>query len=152
MKKKKYILLIMLACVLSMPVAHAKTPVFITKHLKSTEIKEKQINIIAPPIAEHGDVVPVSIQQVMLGKNADHVKEIWLFNGDTKNQIAHYKLTPSSTAAGLATRIKMRNSGTLYAVARLSDGHLVSGQTNVKVTIGGCGGGGFEDTKTDKRH
>ena len=49
------------------------------------------------------------------------------------------------SANALKTRVRLRESSNIYAVAVLSNGDIVAGERFVKVTIGGCGGGGTSD-------
>lgn len=132
--------LLFLFTILVMPVVQAKMPGFITNIVKSSAIIPGQLVVVVPPIAENGDVVPVTIKHLLTEQPGLYFEEVWLFNGESKQQIAHF-IFDSSVKALISTRIKMRKTSTIYAVARMHDGSLVSGNKNVKVTIGGCGGG-----------
>lgn len=106
------------------------------------EIQEGQITLKAPELAENGTVVPVAIKSANVPANT-HIKEIAFYSANnTQCPIASYKLTPAMYSEGLGTRIKLAKTTDLYAVAQLDDGRLISGERKVKVTIGGCGGGG----------
>lgn len=108
----------------------------------ATDIIEGQIKLKAPELAENGTVVPVSIKQANLPENAN-VKEIAFYSANnTQCPIATYKLTPAMLSEGIGTRIKLAQTTNLYAIARLDNGQVISGERKVKVTIGGCGGGG----------
>lgn len=152
MKARHLIIVLLTFITLFASIAHAKVNNLISSTVGSSNIIPNRIIIKAPDIAENGAVVPISIKQVKINKQGVYVKEIWLFSDSHKNVIAHFKLGTTAIVEGLATRIKIGKSGTLYAVARLSDGRLISGKKSVKITIGGCGGGGgstnFSSTST----
>lgn len=106
------------------------------------EIIEGSISLKAPSLAENGSVVPLSISKVNLPANRT-VKEIAFYSGNnTRCPIASYKLTPAMLSEGLGARIKLASTTDIYAVATLDDGRVLAGESKVKVTIGGCGGGG----------
>jgi predicted secreted protein len=42
--------------------------------------------------------------------------------------------------AKVATRVKMRQSSNVFAVAMMADGKVLFAQKEIKVTLGGCGG------------
>lgn len=141
--KTRHLIIVLFTFIMSFTsIAHAKIHDLISSTVGSSNILPGRIIIDAPDIAENGAVVPVSINQVKLEKKGVHVKKIWLFSDSYEKAIAHFKLSSSSIVEGLATRIKMAKSGMVYAVAQLSDGRFISGKKSVKITIGGCGGGG----------
>lgn len=107
-----------------------------------TEVIEGRIRITAPELAENGGVIPVSINQVDLPGNAQ-VREIAFYSdNNTTCPVASYKLGPSMLSEGLSARIKLAKTANVYALATLDDGRVLVGEKQVKVTIGGCGGGG----------
>jgi len=123
--------------------AHAGIPDALSKHYESEPIQEHAITLRAPEVAEEGKVVPVSIGRISLPGKDLHVTEVSIYSGNNLNcPVSTYKLSPSAMAEGLAGRMRLAKSTTVHAIARLSDGSLISGEKNIKVTIGGCGGGG----------
>lgn len=129
-------------------IVQAKIHDLINSTVGSSNIISKRIIISAPDIAENGAVVTVGIKKVKLNKEGVYVKELWFFSDTYEKVIAHFKFGPSSIVEGLTTRIKMGKSGMLYAVARLNNGNLISGKKSVKITIGGCDGGGGSSLRT----
>lgn len=125
------------------PYALAKLPKNITAHFPSSTISTTGISIKAPDIAENGSIVSISIDSVE-HKNNTHITELWLYDQKRKAPLAHYKLSENTSAEGLKSRYKLRETSVIYAVARLSDGSMMSGHKTIKITIGGCGGGGGE--------
>jgi len=125
--------------------AAAMIPKNITDHFPSTRIATTGITIKAPAIAENGAVVNISIDSIHIKNNA-HVIELWLFDHFRTTPIAHYTLGKNTLVEGLSSRYKLVGSSVIYAIARLSDGRLISGHKAIKITIGGCGNGGSTTT------
>ena len=94
----------------------------------------QQIKIKAPDIAENGAVVPVSISSDLKGIESISI----LVSNNATPLIANFNL-PKDTLAYVATRIKMGKSSDVIAIAKVGD-KLYRAQSEVKVTIGGCGG------------
>ncbi|MEE8342984.1 MAG: thiosulfate oxidation carrier protein SoxY [Gammaproteobacteria bacterium] len=92
------------------------------------------VTLIAPPIAENGAVVPVSIST-----NLKNVESITIIaENNPFPLIANFQF--ASNMDGFAvTRIKMSNTSDVIAVVK-AGGKLYSARQEVKVTIGGCGG------------
>jgi sulfur-oxidizing protein SoxY len=92
------------------------------------------IKIKAPDIAENGAVVPVTVSTDI--KGAESISIIAEKNGTPL--CANYNLG-SSAQGYVACRIKMGKTSKVLAVVK-AGGKLHSGEKEVKVTIGGCGG------------
>lgn len=135
--------------IIQIPNALASLPKNIMDQFSSSSIVPSSITIKSPNIAENGAVVNISIDSIKVNNNA-HVSELWLFDQLRKTPIAHYTLNKNTIAEGLKSRYKLMGTTVIYAVARLSDGSMISGQKAIKITIGGCGGtsGDLDNAKT----
>ena len=122
--------------------AQKTLPSCISKHYGNKPISAERIKIKAPNIAENGAVVGVGVQTIEGLKRGEFVKEISFYNEFRKEPIATFFLSDKMKSDNLKTRIRLRESSNLYAVAKLDTGELIGGQSFIKVTIGGCGGGG----------
>ena len=143
MLRLKYSLHVCIICLFTFTsTAQAKIPTNILKDLKVTNTIENKIIIHAPDIAENGAVVPVSIEHVVLDDSNVFVTAVYIFSDIRKDPISQFKLGKSMLADGLATRIKLSRSSIVYVLAVLSNGQVLSAEKLIKVTIGGCGGGG----------
>lgn len=142
MKMRHLVIALFTSLMCFTPITQAKILNLINSTIGTSNITPNRIIINAPDIAENGAVVPMSIKKIKLETTTNHVTEIWFFSDSYHKAIAHFKFAENAIVEGIATRIKMSQSGMLYAVARLSDGRFISGKKTVKVTIGGCGGGG----------
>ena len=102
---------------------------------------EGRIKLDIPQIAENGFVVPLNIDVASPMTEADHVVALHVFaDGNPQPQVATFRFTPQSGKASTSTRIRLAQTENIIAVAEMSDGSLFTAKTNVKVTVGGCGG------------
>lgn len=103
--------------------------------------KEGRVSIKAPPIAENGNTVPLTAMVDSPMTETDYVKAVHIVaDGNPNPEVASFFFTPASGKAEVTTRMRMRKTQNVIAVAELSDGSLYRAVRNVKVTIGGCGG------------
>ncbi len=143
MNKKKLLISLFVCLIMQTPLlSHAKIPESISSQFAPANITADRIFIRAPAIAENGAVVGIEIQGIKDLPANVHVEQIDIFTPFRQEPIASFRLNKSLLPKGLKTRIKMQRSGWVYAVAKLSNGDVISGQHYIKVTIGGCGGGG----------
>jgi len=102
---------------------------------------EGRIELILPQIAENGNTVPIEISVSSPMSEADYVKSIYIFaDGNPNPNVATYHFTPANGEARFATRIRLAKTQNVIAVAEMSNGELYTAKSEVKVTIGGCGG------------
>ena len=97
----------------------------------------KGIIFSAPDIAENGAVVPIRIEvdvSVLPG-----VSKLYVIVEKNPNPVAAVFQVPSNTQPYAETRVKVAQTGNLYAVAE-AEGELYMMQRETKVTLGGCGG------------
>ena len=92
------------------------------------------VKLTAPEIAENGNTVPISV-------DAPGATEILvLATGNPTPGVAKFTFGPLAAKQSAATRIRLAQTQDVVAVAKLADGSFVRTASNVKVTIGGCGG------------
>ena len=105
-----------------------------------TPIKSGRITMDLPQIAENGDTVPMGFEIDSPMTTSDYVKAVHIFAEKNPNPVvATYRFTPDSGRAKISTRMRLRKSQNVVAVAEMSDGSVYMAKTPVKVTIGGCG-------------
>ena len=92
------------------------------------------IMLTTPEIAENGNTVPISIES----KKAIAIKILAL--GNPGPDVATFKFGPLSATRSASTRIRLRKTQDVLAIAQLEDGSFIQDIQQVKVTIGGCGG------------
>jgi len=119
--------------------AAAQTPTksveeWIAEFTGGSEVQEGGVTLTAPEIAENGNTVPISV-------SAENAAEILvLATGNPTPGVATIKFGPAAGARQLATRIRLAETQDVMAIAKLEDGSFRQAKSNVKVTIGGCGG------------
>ena len=106
-----------------------------------TSPTEGRIELTLPQIAENGNTVPIEISVDSPMSDADYVKSVHVFaDGNPNPNVATYNFTPANGEAHFATRIRLAKTQNIIAVAEMSNGELYMAKSEVKVTIGGCGG------------
>lgn len=98
------------------------------------DLGEGVISLTAPEIAENGNNVPVSF-------DAPGAIEVTLFaDGNPVPKIAGFNFGPLSGSRFASTRVRLSTTQNVIAIAKMEDGSYQMAKTEVKVTIGGCGG------------
>lgn len=101
---------------------------------KGDTSQSQDIEIKAPPIAENGAVVGVTVSSSL-----PNVESITILAEKNASPLAASFDLASNTEPFVGTRIKVAKTSDVIAVVR-SGGKLYSASREVKVTIGGCGG------------
>lgn len=100
-----------------------------------------RIVIEAPEVVENGNAVALSVSVQSPMSAADHVTDLWIAaDGNPNPGVLSVAFGPESGKAAVQCRIRLAQSQTVLAVARMSDGSLWSARREIKVTAGGCGG------------
>ena len=105
------------------------------------QIVSGRIKLDVPQIAETGLVVPISVEVDSPMTANDYVKSVHVFA--EKNPlpgVITYRFTPEAGKAAASTRMRLAETQDIVVVAEMSSGQLFSTRSEVKVTIGGCGG------------
>ena len=98
------------------------------------EVGTGDVSLTAPEIAENGNTVPIAV-------SSDSAVEIMvLAMGNPTPGVATFKYGPLAASRTASTRIRLAGTQDVVAIAKLADGSFVQASSNVKVTIGGCGG------------
>ena len=103
-------------------------------------ITRGHLSLDMPTAAEDGRVVPAIIESDLPMTAERYVKAVHLvvdFNPDA--HLAVYQLSPAIGTVSLSTRIKMKRSTWVRAIAETSTGELWAAYAHVNVTLNGCG-------------
>jgi len=114
---------------------------WIKKLTKGAKATEGKIKVNLPEIAENGNTVPVkvSVESPMTADN--YVKAVHLIaEGNPGPEVCSFYFTPMSGKANAAARVRLARTQNVIGIAEMSDGKIYMSKTQVKVTIGGCGG------------
>jgi sulfur-oxidizing protein SoxY len=113
----------------------------IKKIIGDKSANEGRITLELPQIAENGNTVPVTFEVESAMTDADHVKAVHIFaDGNPLPNVATVKFSPASGRARASTRMRLAKTQNVIAIAEMSDGSIYMAKSEVKVTIGGCGG------------
>ena len=105
------------------------------------EVGTGGITLTTPEIAENGNTVPFSVSVDSPMTDSDHVKTVHVFATKNPNpSVVSFNFTPASGKAEATSRMRLGSTQDVIAVAEMSDGKFYMTKTQVKVTIGGCGG------------
>jgi sulfur-oxidizing protein SoxY len=100
-----------------------------------------KIKLDVPEIAENGLVVPVNVEVESPMTEQDYVKAVHVFaDGNPAPGVVSYRFTPACGKASASTRMRLAQTQNIICIAEMSDGKLFMTKSNIKVTIGGCGG------------
>ena len=91
------------------------------------------ITLELPQVAEDGAFVPVTVDSRLPG-----TREILILVDVNPQPLAVRFTIPEGTEPFIATRIRMAQSGTVYAAVRTDEGLFATARA-AKVTVGGCG-------------
>ena len=91
------------------------------------------ITLELPQVAEDGAYVPITVGSRIAG-----TREILILVDGNPQPVAVRFTIPDGTEPFIATRIRMAQSGTVYAAVRTDDGFFATART-AQVTVGGCG-------------
>ncbi|MDE0992420.1 MAG: thiosulfate oxidation carrier protein SoxY [Rhodospirillales bacterium] len=113
----------------------------VSKLAGGKEIMSGKITLELPQIAENGNTVPLSVEVDSPMTDADYVKSVHIFaEGNPEPSVASFHFTPASGVAKASVRMRLAKTQNVVAVAEMSNGSIFQATTEVKVTIGGCGG------------
>jgi sulfur-oxidizing protein SoxY len=100
-----------------------------------------KVKLDVPEIAENGLVVPVNVEVESPMTDQDYVKAVHVFaDGNPAPGVVSYRFTPACGKAAASTRMRLAQTQNIICIAEMSSGGLYMAKSNVKVTIGGCGG------------
>ncbi len=111
----------------------------ILKVLGGAQARPGRVKLDLPPLIENGNSVPLTISVDSPMTAADHVRAIHVFTekNPQPNVISAF-LGPRAGRARLATRARIADTGTVTAVAQMSDGSFWSDSVQVVVTLSAC--------------
>ena len=98
-----------------------------------------KVQLDVPPLVENGNTVSLSVSVTSPMTAADHVKSIHIFNEkNPQPNVVAFHLGARAGRAQVSTRIRLADTQTVIAIARMSDGSLWSAKADVIVTLAAC--------------
>jgi sulfur-oxidizing protein SoxY len=111
----------------------------IRKVVGDAQVRTGKVKLDVPPLIDNGNTVPLSVEVDSPMTQADHVKAIHVF---TERNPQPYVLTahlgPRAGRARVSTRARIADTGTVTAIAQMSDGSFWSDSVRVIVTLSAC--------------
>jgi len=100
-----------------------------------------KVTVKLPEIAENGRTVPITVSVDSPMTDGDYVKSVHIVSErNPQPEVISFSLSPSMGKAEVRTRMRLGKTQKVRAAAVMSDGSVFTGEKEVKVTIGGCGG------------
>jgi sulfur-oxidizing protein SoxY len=101
--------------------------------------REGRVKVDAPPLAETGTAVPVTVSVDSAMTDEDRVAAIHiLLEQNPEPDAAHFTLGPRAGKAEIATRVRMFAPQKVYGLAAMRDGSFWIGSVHVEVTLAAC--------------
>ncbi len=117
-----------------MPAQAAVIDDMIAEFTGGADVGEGALSVTAPEIAENGNTVPIEV-------SAPGAASVIIFaDGNPVPSVATVNFGPLNASREASTRIRLAKTQNVVAVAKMEDGSFQKASSNVKVTIGGCGG------------
>jgi sulfur-oxidizing protein SoxY len=102
-------------------------------------LRRGRVKLDLPPLIENGNSVALSVEVESPMSSADHVRAIHVF---TEKNPQPYVITahlgPRAGRARITTRARIADTGTVMAIAEMSDGSFWSDSVSVVVTLSAC--------------
>src|SRR5262245_24559766 len=98
------------------------------------QVRQGRVKLDVPPLIDNGNAVPLAVVVESPMTPANHVKAIHVFaeRNPLPNILSAY-FNPRSGRARVATRVRLADTGTVLAIAQMSDGSFWSGSADVVV-------------------
>jgi sulfur-oxidizing protein SoxY len=105
----------------------------------AAQLRTGKVKLDMPPLVDNGNAVPVTITVESPMTAADHVRAIHLFTErNPQPRVIGAQLGPRAGRALLTTRARIADTGTVIAIAQMSDGSFWSDRVEVVVTLSAC--------------
>lgn len=122
------------------PVPNEIVQRIMTERFQGRPIQRGHVTLDMPTMAEDGRYVPVIVESDLPMTPDNHVKAVYLIvdhNPDPLVTVFH--LTPAIAAVQIQTRIKMKRTSWIRAIAETKSGELYADYLQVETTLNGCG-------------
>ncbi len=107
--------------------------------VKGAVVRSGKVKLDVPPLVENGNTVPLTVSVESPMTEAEHVVSIHIFNEkNPQPNVGNFYIGPRAGRAQVSTRIRLADTQTLTAIAKLSDGSFWSATADVVVTLAAC--------------
>jgi sulfur-oxidizing protein SoxY len=102
-------------------------------------VQPGKVKLDVPPLVENGNTVPIVVSVASQMTDKDYVVSIHVFNEkNPQPNVGNFYLNARSGRAQVSTRIRLADTQTITAIAKLSDGSFWSTTADVVVTLAAC--------------
>ena len=103
------------------------------------QVRTGKVKLDLPPLIDNGNAVPLSVAVESPMTSADYVKAIHVFTEkNPQPNVFSAQFGPRAGRARIATRARIADTGSVVAIAQMSDGSFWSDSVNVVVTLSAC--------------
>lgn len=122
------------------PIPNEVVQRIMTERFQGRAIQRGHLTLDMPPMAEDGRYVPVIIESDLPMATDRYVKSVFLIVDHNPDPlVTAFHLTPALGPVQIQTRIKMKRTSWIRAIAETSDGALWADYLQVETTLNGCG-------------
>jgi sulfur-oxidizing protein SoxY len=122
------------------PVPNEIVQKIMTERFQNRTIQRGHVTLDMPSMAEDGRFVPVLIESDLPMTAEQHVKAVYLIVDHNPDPlVTAFHLTPALGPVQIQTRIKMKRTSWIRAIAETSNGDLWADYLKVETTLNGCG-------------
>jgi len=121
--------------------ARAETEALVKEFARGKKPKSDGLVLDIPLAAENANAVPVALRLqngVADGRSCEEF--LLIAERNPMPEACRFKFSPAMGMADVTTRIRLAESQTVIAAARMSDGEVFVQRVAITVTIGGCNG------------
>ena len=109
------------------------------KVVGNAPVRHGKVKLDLPPLIDNGNTVPLSVAVDSPMTPADHVSAIHVFvEKNPQPYVISAYLGPRAGRARIATRARIADTGSVVAIAQMSDGSFWSDSVRVVVTLSAC--------------
>jgi sulfur-oxidizing protein SoxY len=122
------------------PVPNEAVQKIYTERFQGRTIQRGKVTLDMPTMAEDGRYVPVVIESELPMAADQYVKSVFLIVDHNPDPlVSAFHFTPALGPVNLQTRIKMKRTSWIRAIAETSNGELWADYLKVETTLNGCG-------------
>jgi sulfur-oxidizing protein SoxY len=122
------------------PVPNEVVQRILTQRFQDRPIRRGHVTLDMPTMAEDGRYVPVILESDLPMAADGHVKSVFLIVDHNPDPlVTAFHLSPALGPVLIQTRIKMKRTSWIRAIAETSSGELWADYLKVETTLNGCG-------------
>jgi sulfur-oxidizing protein SoxY len=122
------------------PIPNEAVQKIYAERFQGRPIQRGKVTLDMPTMAEDGRYVPVVIESDLPMTTDEYVKAVFLIVDHNPDPlVSAFHFTPALGPVNLQTRIKMKRTSWIRAIAETSKGELWADYLKVETTLNGCG-------------